>query len=105
MSPFDPLLFKMLGTRALAHARLGHFDEAAEWAVKAAARLNAYANILAIAAHCLALAGRQREASAYTLTIHAMLPDYRTTDFLDAFRFTKEVEVMFRSLSGQIGMA
>src|SRR5690606_12288958 len=40
LSPFDPLLFGMLGTRAMAHVRMGQFEEAAEWAVKAAARPN-----------------------------------------------------------------
>ena len=46
LSPFDPMLFGMLGTRAMAHLRLGQFDEAADWAVKAAARPNAHAHIL-----------------------------------------------------------
>src|SRR5262249_52481957 len=49
LSPFDPLLFGMLGARAMAHVRLGQFDQAAEWAVKAAARPNAHIIILAIA--------------------------------------------------------
>ena len=31
LSPFDPLLFGMLGARAMALVRLGRFDEAAEW--------------------------------------------------------------------------
>ncbi|TIS98143.1 MAG: transcriptional regulator, partial [Mesorhizobium sp.] len=56
LSPFDPLLFGMLGSRAMSHVRLGQFEEAAEWALKAAARPNAHTIILAIAAHCLALA-------------------------------------------------
>ena len=50
LSPFDPLLFGMLGARAMALVRLGRFEEAADWAVKAAARPNAHAHILAIAA-------------------------------------------------------
>src|SRR5690606_9616512 len=36
LSPFDPLLFAMMGARAMAHVRLGEFEEAAEWALKAA---------------------------------------------------------------------
>ncbi|HXW29517.1 MAG TPA: transcriptional regulator, partial [Xanthobacteraceae bacterium] len=64
LSPFDPLLFGMLGVRAMALVRLGQFEEAAEWAVKAAARPNAHQIILAIAAHCLALAGRLDEGRA-----------------------------------------
>jgi tetratricopeptide (TPR) repeat protein len=53
LSPFDPLLFGMLGARAMALARIGRFDEAAEWGVKAAARPNAHAHIQAIAAFSL----------------------------------------------------
>ncbi|HKH28991.1 MAG TPA: tetratricopeptide repeat protein, partial [Sphingomicrobium sp.] len=49
LSPFDPLLFGMLATRAMALVRLGRFEEAADWSVKAAARPNAQAHILAIA--------------------------------------------------------
>src|SRR5690606_27647577 len=57
LSPFDPLLFGMLGSRAIALVRLGRFDEAAQWAVRAAARPNAHPHIHAIAALSLALAG------------------------------------------------
>jgi hypothetical protein len=61
LSPFDPLLFGMLGARAMAHVRLAQYEEAAEWAIKASARPNAHSIILAIAAHSLALAGRVEE--------------------------------------------
>src|SRR5690606_23128172 len=37
LSPYDPLLFGMLGARAIAHVRLGEFDEAMQWAERAAA--------------------------------------------------------------------
>src|SRR6185369_7077933 len=70
LSPFDPLLFGMLGARAMTHVRLGQFEEAADWALKAAARPNAHTVILAIAAHCLALAGRIDEALAFAASIH-----------------------------------
>ncbi len=58
LSPFDPLLFAMLGSRAISLARLGQHEEAAEWAMKAAARPNAHQHIMAIAAFTLGLAGR-----------------------------------------------
>ena len=74
LSPFDPLLFGMLGARAMALVRLGRFEEAAEWGVKAAARPNAHAHILAIAAFCLALAGRRDEARAQLAAIRRTLP-------------------------------
>jgi len=50
--------------------RLDRFEEAADWAVKAAARPNAHSHILAIAACSLALAGSLGEARAYAAAIH-----------------------------------
>ena len=58
LSPFDPLLFGMLGSRAMAHVRLRQFDEAVAWSAKAAMQPNAHVLILAIAAFCHALAGQ-----------------------------------------------
>lgn len=92
LSPFDPLLFGMFGARAMALVRLGRFDEAAEWAVKAAARPNAHAHILAIAALSLALAGRFDDARAYMATINKTLPRYRIDDFLAAMKFDPDGE-------------
>jgi TolB-like protein/DNA-binding SARP family transcriptional activator len=104
LSPFDPLLFGMLGARAMAHVRLGQFEEAAEWSLKAAARPNAHRIILAIAAHCLALAGRLDEGRAFAASIRKAVPDYRTADFLDAFRFAPETAARFRQAGKRIGL-
>jgi DNA-binding SARP family transcriptional activator len=105
LSPFDPLLFGMLGARAMAHIRLGQFAEAADWALKAADRPNAHVIILAIAAHCLALAGRVEEGRAFAAVIHQTLPQYRIDDFLATFRFAPEAELLFRQGARQIGLA
>jgi len=104
LSPFDPLLFAMQGTRALALTRLGRFDEAADWAAKAAARPNAHAHILAIAAHCLALAGRVDEARAAAAEVRRRMPGYRAEDFLTAFRFSGEAEGLVRRAATLIGL-
>ena len=104
LSPFDPLLFGMLGARAMAHVRLGQFDEAAEWALKAAARPNAHAIILAIAAHCLALAGRLDEARGFAATIRKTLPNYRGDDFIGTFHFEPDAEALFRQGARRIGL-
>jgi tetratricopeptide (TPR) repeat protein len=104
LSPFDPLLFGMLGTRAMALVRLGQFDEAADWAVKAAARPNAHANILAIAAHCSALAGRLEEARGFAAGILKARPDYRADDFLATFQFAPETAALFREGARLIGL-
>ncbi|TGQ54323.1 transcriptional regulator [Mesorhizobium sp. M1C.F.Ca.ET.193.01.1.1] len=105
LSPFDPLLFGMMGARAMAHARLGQFNDAAEWALKAAARPNAHVIILAIAAHCLALAGRQDEARNFAAAIRKTLPDYRADDFIATFRFDRDAETMFRKGSKLVGLS
>ncbi|MDR6950929.1 DNA-binding SARP family transcriptional activator/TolB-like protein [Ancylobacter sp. 3268] len=105
LSPYDPLLFGMLGTRALALVRLGAFQEAAGWAVKAAARPNAHVHILAIAAHCLALAGRIEEARAHVARIRRQNPHYRGDDLLDTFHFAADEKARYRGAASLIGLA
>jgi TolB-like protein len=103
LSPFDPLQFAMLATRAIAHVRLEQRAEAADWATKATARPNAHAHILAIAAECLALADRQDEARRYVARIRERRPDYSVEDFLRAFRFEPDVARLFRFSARSIG--
>ena len=105
LSPFDPLLFGMLGARAMALVRLGRFEDAASWGVKAAARPNAHPHIHAIAAFSLALAGAIDEARAYAATIRKMVPRYSVADFLSAFRFDAEGAALFSEGARRIGMA
>jgi DNA-binding SARP family transcriptional activator len=103
LSPFDPLQFGMLASRALAHARLGELEEAVAWSLRAAARPNAHAHILAIAAACLALAQRRKEALEFVARIRARVPGYGSNDFLSSFRFDPEAEQLLRSAVRQIG--
>jgi DNA-binding SARP family transcriptional activator/TolB-like protein len=102
LSPFDPMLFGMLGARAMALVRLGRFDEAAEWGTRAAARPNAFPHILAIAAYSLALAGRTDEARAHLASIHKMIPGYDLDDFLAAMQFSPEGAALFREAARRI---
>jgi TolB-like protein len=104
LSPLDPMLFGMLGARAMALIRLGRMEEAAEWALRAAARPNAHAHILAIAAHCLALAERPGEAEGMVAAIRAARPHYGIEDFLAAFRFTPDTVDLFRRSGRLIGI-
>jgi tetratricopeptide (TPR) repeat protein len=104
LSPFDPMLFGMLGARAMALVRLGRFDEAAEWGVRAASRPNAHAQILAIAALSLSLADRLDEARTYLSAIRKSLPRYGIDDFLTAMKFAPEGEQSFRKGARRIGM-
>lgn len=102
LSPFDPLLFAIFASRAMALARLGHVDEAADWAVKAASRPNAHAQILATAAYCLGLAGRIEEARDHLAAIHRTLPLYRVDDYLAAFQFGPDTARLFREAARRI---
>jgi DNA-binding SARP family transcriptional activator len=103
LSPFDPLLFGMFGARAMALVRLGRFDEAAEWAVRAAARPNAHPHILAIAAYSLALAGSLPEARVHAAALHRKLPRYGVADFLGAFQFDPHGVALFRKGARRLG--
>jgi DNA-binding SARP family transcriptional activator len=102
LSPFDPLQFAMLASRAIAHVRLDEHAEAAEWAVKATARPNAHAHILAIAASCLSLANRTTEARRFVARIRERLPRYSIEDFLRAFHFETDTERLFRNSARRI---
>jgi len=102
LSPFDPLQFAMLASRALAHVRLGQMAEAAEWAVKATGRPNAHAHILAIAAECLALADRRDEARTFVARIRARSASYDVGNFLRAFHFDRDTDELFRRSARQI---
>lgn len=100
LSPFDPLLFAMLASRALAHLRLGQYPQAADWALRAVARPNVHIHVLAIAAYCLSAAGRMEEAEANFVRMHTLDPAYGVDDFLLAFHFCEEAEALFRRTAG-----
>jgi hypothetical protein len=88
----------------MALVRLGRFEEAASWAVKAAARPNAHPHIYAIAAFSLALAGSTDEAERHAAAIRKTSPRYRASDFLGAFHFDDEGAARFTEGARRIGM-
>lgn len=104
LSPYDPMTFAMLGCKALAHARLGHYSEAADIGIKATLRPNAHAHILAIAAQCLALADRGDEARTFWARIQQGRPEYSMEDFLSSFHFTAEDAATFQSAAQSAGI-
>jgi len=105
LSPFDPMLFAMLAVRALALTRLGRYEEALEWARRAAARPNAFPHIQVIAALAHALAGALDEARAYAAAVRRTAPGYRLEDFLAAFQFDAAEAARFREGARRIGLA
>lgn len=103
LSPFDPLQFGMLCSRAVAHLRLGELDEAADWALRATGRPNAHAHILAIAATALALANRRDQARLLVARIRGELAGYDIDTLLRAFRFEADAERLLRRGARGIG--
>jgi DNA-binding SARP family transcriptional activator len=104
LSPFDPMLIGMLGTRAVALVRLDQFEEGASWAVKAAARPNAFPHIQAIAACCLALAGSLARARAHVAAVRHASPRYCLADFFTAFPFDRDGQILFRRGARLVGL-
>ncbi len=104
LSPFDPMLIGMLGTRAVALVRLGQFEEAASWAVKAAARPNAFPHMHAIAACCLALAGSLEQTRVHVAAVRHTSPRYCLADFFTAFPFDGDGQTLFRRGARLVGL-
>jgi TolB-like protein/Tfp pilus assembly protein PilF len=104
LSPYDPMLFAMLASRAVALARLKRFDEASEWVVKAADRPNAHAHIRALAVLILALGGALEEARARLGALKSEAPNHQLSDFFNAFRFDEEGRRLFQRAAKLIAM-
>jgi DNA-binding SARP family transcriptional activator/TolB-like protein len=104
LSPYDPLLFGMLGSRAMALIRLGRFEEAAAAGVTAASRPNAHAHIAGIAALALSFAGRLDEARDTLANIRIALPGYAMSHFLSAMQLGPDDQALFREAARRIGM-
>jgi DNA-binding SARP family transcriptional activator/TolB-like protein len=104
LSPCEPTLYAWLSARAIAHLRLGQFEEAADWALEAATRPNAHVHAQAVAAYCLALASRIEEAYVFAALAHQMHPHYRVDDFLDAFPLSPDGAALFRKGAKRIGI-
>ncbi|MGY4830940.1 transcriptional regulator [Sphaerotilaceae bacterium SBD11-9] len=96
LSPFDPMIFAMMGARAMALMRLGRYDEAADWALKAAARPNAHVHIQAITLYCLRLAARHDEADQIAAAIQRNQPGYGVEAHLASFRYGTDAEALIR---------
>jgi hypothetical protein len=61
-------------------------------------------HIVAIAALCLAKAGRLDEARGFVASIHKALPRYRVGDFLAAFHLPADAQAVFREGARRVGI-
>lgn len=92
LSPFDPLLFAMKSSRGMSLANQGLFDEAVAWAVRATHEPNAHFHIYAIAAACLQLAERSRDARDNAAWVLKRRPDFSVEFFKRSFPHKNETQ-------------
>jgi DNA-binding SARP family transcriptional activator/TolB-like protein len=96
LSPLDPMLFAMHGTRTFALLRLGKVQEAADFAVRVGQQPNAHVHAHAIAALTLATAGRMEQAHAERRRISTLRPDYHFKQFRDAFHMLDDLKNIYQ---------
>lgn len=104
LSPYDPMSFAMIGVRGFSLAMTGHYEEAAKLMAISIRQPNAHYHMVAMAAVCDALAGRQDAARRNLEHLLRVKPGYGVSDFLRAFQFqqpahTKLIASAFRRLS------
>lgn len=105
LSPLDPLLFAFHGTRSIGLLRLERYDEAAQWAVRAAQQPNAHVHIHAMAALTLAATGQLDEARREAGVVRRRSADYGIDQFLSTFRVEPGLEDIYRRAARAIGFA
>jgi TolB-like protein len=90
LSPLDPLLYGMLGVRAMSHMVRDEPEVAALWGERAARspRAHVFIDLIAAAAH--GLNGDIERAQNWAATALARRPGLRSADFFEAFPFRRD---------------
>ncbi len=76
LSPLDPLQFYIKMARAITLVNQKRYDEAADCSLQGTTYPNAYFTTYVVAAACLQLAGRDKQAQQYTQQALKIKPDY-----------------------------
>ena len=87
LSPMDPLVYGMLGVRAMSYLVLEDPSQAAEWAERAANSPGAHALIEMIAAAAHGLNGNDAKAKSWAQSVKTRAGHLDSSDFLRAFPF------------------
>ena len=87
LSPLDPLLYAMLGTRAMAFCISGQYGEAAKWADKAAHSPGAHILIEMIAVLAHKLNGDKTKSEKWAVSVRRKNSQLGLADFFRAFPF------------------
>jgi TolB-like protein len=105
LSPFDPMLYAICCARAFALVRLGRYDEAAEWAIRAARKPNAHVQAHALSALILAVAGRLKHARRQVDVVRRLRPTYTFADFLSSYRVVSSEQSAYKAAARRIGIS
>lgn len=90
LSPYDAMTFAMYACYAANLKLVGRYEEAAEFATRAARQPNTHYHVVAIAAVCNVLAERPEAAKAHYARLLAAYPGYTCADYLTAFKHRPE---------------
>jgi len=90
LSPLDPLMYAMFGTRALSHIAEHEFDAAVPWAEKSASAPGSHILTGLIAVVAYTLAGNDERANYWADNIRQRRPDVSKQLFFEAFPFSDE---------------
>jgi TolB-like protein/DNA-binding winged helix-turn-helix (wHTH) protein/tetratricopeptide (TPR) repeat protein len=105
LSPFDPMLYAMYCARAFALARLGRYEEAAEWAARGARKPNAHVQARGASALILAIAGKLDDALRQVGIVRRLRPTYTIEDFFFSYRVVESEERAYRIAARLIGLS
>ncbi|WP_420586695.1 winged helix-turn-helix domain-containing tetratricopeptide repeat protein [Ruegeria sp.] len=91
LSPLDPMLYAMLGTRAMSHAIDENYEEAADWGVRAANAPGAHDLIAMIAVFTNELAGNHNEAADWAKRLRSSRLGITQEHFFRSFPFSDSI--------------
>ena len=105
LSPLDPLMYAMFGTRALSHIAEHEFDAAVPWAEKGASAPGSHILTGLIAVVAYTLAGNDERANYWADNIRQRRPDISKQLFFESFPFAdEEMRNVFDNAFKQHGM-
>ncbi|MTH77919.1 transcriptional regulator [Paracoccus aestuariivivens] len=104
LSPLDPLLYGMYGTRALSLIQNEDYQQAADWADRAASSPHAHFIIGMVAIAANSLAGREARAKEWLKHTRAIRPDASAGLFFAAFPLrNNHMRLLLQSVLAQHG--
>jgi TolB-like protein len=93
LSPYDPLIYGMLGVSAMNLALMGQFDEAVRRTDEGLLHPDVHYQALAWAAMCYSISGRLDKARPLLERVRAVNADYSVEDFFAVYAFQRDRDI------------